>query len=102
MKLELSHSLSRDEAKRRIEKLAQYWSQQYGVTANWNGDSVKLNGKVKGIAFDATVQIADKVVHAEGTDPGFLIRAAATAYLKQKLADYLDPKKTDADLAKLA
>jgi putative polyhydroxyalkanoate system protein len=102
MKLELPHSLSREEAKRRIERLAGYWQKQYGVQATWSGDSVKLVGKVKGIAFDANVQIGDKAVHADGTDPGMLVRAMATAYLKQKLADYLDPNKSEAELTKLA
>ncbi len=102
MKLEQAHSLSREDAKRRIEKLADYWRTKYGVSVAWTGDSVKITGKLKGIAIDAKVQVNERTIVAEGSDPGLLMRAAATAYLKGKLADYLDPRKSEADLAKLA
>ena len=50
-------------------------------------------GKVKGVAFDATLTIHPDKVEAVGTDPGVLMRAVTTAYLKRKLALYLDPSQ---------
>jgi hypothetical protein len=61
------------------------------VAVSWEGDSARLVGAVKGINFDATLTVRDGQVDAEGTDPGMLMRAVTTAYLKKKLAIYLDP-----------
>ncbi len=94
MKFEHPHTLGKDEARRRIEKLGGYWSTRYGVTVAWTGDSARLTGSVKGVRFDATLTVRDGQVAAEGTDPGMLMRAVTTAYLKNKLALYLDPRKT--------
>lgn len=102
MKFNHPHSLGKGEAKRRLEKLAGYWQQKYGVAVQWQGDSARLKGSVKGIDFDAAFTVRDDVVEAEGTDPGLLLRAVATGYLKRKLSDYLDPSRTDDDLSRLA
>lgn len=102
MKFSQPHSLGKDEAKRRVERLTSYWHSRYGVTVDWQGDQARFCGSVKGIDFDANVTIADGSIEAEGTDPGFLVRAAATAYLKKKLSDYLDPSKSTEDLERLA
>ena len=91
MKFEHSHTLGKDEARRRIERLASYWSTQYGVAVAWSGDSAHLVGKVKGVDVDATLTVRDGLVDAAGTDPGLLMRSVATAYLKRKVAMYLDP-----------
>jgi len=98
MKFDHPHSLGKDEAKRRIERLADYWKTQYGVSVSWNADSARLVGAVKGINFDATLTVRDGSVDAEGTDPGMLMRAVTTAYLKKKLAIYLDPKVRPEDI----
>ncbi len=91
MKFDHPHTLGKDEAKKRIERLAGYWQSKYGVAVSWEGDSARLVGAVKGINFDATLTVRDGQVDAEGTDPGMLMRAVTTAYLKKKLAIYLDP-----------
>jgi len=98
MKLEQSHTLGKDEARRRIERLANYWSTNYGVGVNWNGDSARFVGTVKGISFDAVLTISEKQVNAEGNDPGFLMRAIVTGYLKKKIATYLDPSVRPEDI----
>jgi hypothetical protein len=102
MKFSQPHSLGKDEAKRRVERLTSYWHTQYGVNVDWQGDQARFRGKVKGIDFDANVTISESAIEAEGTDPGLLIRAAATAYLKKKLSDYLDPSKNADDIERLA
>lgn len=98
MKFDHPHSLGKDEARRRIERLSAYWSSQYGVAVSWVGDSAHLNGSVKGVTFDATLTVGQAKVEAEGTDPGILMRAVTTAYLKKKLALYLDPSKRAEDI----
>lgn len=98
MKISQKHSLEKAEAKRRVEKLTDYWKSEYGVAVTWNGDEAHFEGDVKGIHFDANVIVGDDAIKAEGSDPGFLIRAAATTYLKSKLSTYLDPAKKLEDL----
>lgn len=101
MKFEQPHQLAKDEAKRRLTLLLEHWQSRYGMNVTWDGDSAKVIGKVKGIDFDAGLTVADASVRAEGTDPGLLLRAAATAYLKKKLAAYLDPAKSAEDIKQL-
>jgi hypothetical protein len=98
MKFEVSHSLPKDEAKKRVEQLLHYWGTKYGVKADWSGDGAKLNGKVMGINLDASFVITDKAVQGEGTDPGMLLRGQAKAYLQKKFATVLDPSKSLADV----
>jgi hypothetical protein len=102
MKFQQPHSLPKEEALRRIEKLTRHWQTKHGVNVTWTGDSARLVGTVSGISFDAKVVVAERQVDAEGTDPGMLVRAMATAYFKKKLADYLDPRKSLEDLERQA
>jgi len=103
MKFEQAHTLGKDEAKARVQVLTKYWHDRYGVAVNWTSDySAHAKGSVKGVEFDATLTIRDSDVSAEGTDPGFLVRAAITAYLRQQLSEYLDPKKSVEDLGRMA
>jgi hypothetical protein len=98
MKFDHPHTLGKDEARRRIEKLCGYWHDKYAVSVTWTGDSARLLGNVKSIAFDATLTLRDTSVEAEGTDPGVLARVVITTYLKKKLALYLDPSKRLEDI----
>jgi hypothetical protein len=98
MKFEVSHSLPKDEAKKRVEQLLHYWGNKYGVKADWSGEGAKLVGKVMGIQLDASFTITDKAVQGEGTDPGMLLRTQAKAYLQKKFAAVLDPSKSLAEV----
>lgn len=102
MKFSQVHSLGKDEAKRRVERLTNYWHEQYGVSVDWQGDNARFRGSVKGIVFDANVTVNDRSIDAEGTDPGLLVRSVATAYLKKKLSDYLDPSKSVEEIERMA
>lgn len=93
MEFSQNHSLNKEEAKQRVAKLAECWKNEYGICVDWNGDKAHLQGDVKGFSVDAHVTVNDKSIDAEGKDPGFLMRKVATAYLKSKLSDCLDPKK---------
>ncbi|SEK66983.1 MULTISPECIES: polyhydroxyalkanoic acid system family protein [Stigmatella] len=98
MKFEVPHSLPKDEVKKRVEQLLQYWGSKYGVKADWAGDGAKLMGKVMGINLDASFTITDKAVQGEGTDPGMLLRSQAKSYLQKKFGAVLDPGKSLTDL----
>jgi hypothetical protein len=99
MKFEVSHSLPKEEARKRIEKLTQYWV-KHGINSSWAGDSATLTGKVMGVQFDAKLAVTDKSVGGEGTDPGMLLRGTAKKYLEGKFATFLDPSKSLSDLDK--
>lgn len=94
LKLEVPHTLSKDEARKRIASLVDHWANKYGVKVDWSGDRAKVAGKVMGITLDANLEVSDKKVSGEATDPGFLFRDKAKKYLTEKLNDTLDPKKT--------
>ena len=94
MKISQKHTLDKAEALRRVEKLTAFWKREYGVNVEWDGDKGRFAGDVKGIHFDAQVTVGDNEINAEGSDPGLMIRAVATTYLKKKLAEYLDPAKS--------
>ncbi len=98
MKFDIPHSLPKEEVKKRVEQLLQYWGGKYGVRADWQGDSARLIGKVMGINLDASFVITDKAVQGEGTDPGLLLRGQAKAYLQKKFGEVLDPSKSINDL----
>ncbi|MFY0523268.1 polyhydroxyalkanoic acid system family protein [Archangium gephyra] len=94
MKFEVPHSLPKDEARKRVEQLLQYWAEKYGVKANWAGDGAKVIGKVMGINLDANFTITDGAIQGEGTDPGMLLRGQAKSYLQKKFSAALDPSKS--------
>jgi hypothetical protein len=98
MKFEVSHSLPRDEARKRVEHLLQHWGTKYGVKSDWAENGARLNGKVMGINLDATFVITDKAIQGEGTDPGILLRGQAKSYLQKKFGAVLDPTKSLADV----
>jgi hypothetical protein len=98
MKFEVPHSLPKDEVKKRVEQLLQYWGTKYGVKADWAADGARLVGKVMGIQLDATFVITEKAVQGEGTDPGMLLRGQAKSYLQKKFGAVLDPSKSLADV----
>ena len=98
IKFEVPHGLSKDDAKKRVEQLVDYWKRKYGVAVSWAGDAAKLSGKVMGISIDADLQISDKKVGGEATDPGLLLRGQAKSYLTRKFQAYLDPNKKPGDV----
>jgi Putative polyhydroxyalkanoic acid system protein (PHA_gran_rgn) len=100
MKFDVPHSLPKDEAKKRLEQLVDYWSSKYGVKSQWSGDSATIAGKVMGIALEASFEVRDGVVAGEGTDPGLLLRSKAKQYIQEKVGAFLDPNRNPADLTR--
>lgn len=91
MKFEVPHSLSKDEARKRVGELLTYWSDKYGIQSTWAGDKAHVQGKAMGISINADLEVSERGVGGEATDPGFLFRDKAKKYLTQKFSDYLDP-----------
>jgi putative polyhydroxyalkanoate system protein len=98
MKFDVNHSLSKDQARERVQKLMTYWGDKYGVKSEWNGDQASVLGKVMGINLEANFEVRDGQVSGEGTDPGMLLRGQAKKYIQGKFDEFLDPSKSDADL----
>ena len=90
MQLTRSHNLGKDESRRRIERLASYWHEKYGVTVHWQGDRAQLTGRVKGISFEAEFVVGDTTVQANASDPGWLFRSKVKHYVGDQLDKYLD------------
>src|SRR4051812_41981763 len=100
IKLDIAHKLTDEEARKRVEALLGYWTRKYGVQAKWQGDLVTFAGKQMGVTIDGKLTITPGKLVGDAADPGFLLRAQAEKYLKKKFENYLDPKKTLADLAR--
>ena len=94
MKVQHAHSFDREEARNRLEALTHYWSTKYGISSRWSGDTVHVNGKVKGIKFEGDIQVADGRI-AGDVKAGFLAeKLGGRQYVEQKLQEYFDPGNT--------
>lgn len=91
LKFEVSHRLSKDEARKRVDSLLGYWNQKYGLKVDWSGDTAKLAGKAMGISLTGNLSVLDSKVSGEATDPGFLLREKARKYITSKFEKALDP-----------
>ncbi|MGQ0506977.1 MAG: polyhydroxyalkanoic acid system family protein, partial [Myxococcaceae bacterium] len=92
MHFSIPHSLPIPKALRRVELLTSYWSEKYGVTARWSGQTAELQGHIFGMNLDAHLEVTDTKVGGDVSDPGFLMRGTARNYLQRKFSTYLDPK----------
>lgn len=100
IKLDIPHSLAPDEAQKRVEALFGYWGRKYGVKSNWASEIATFAGKVMGISFDGQLSVLAGKITGDAADTGLLLRGQAEKYLKRKFADYLDPAKKLANLAR--
>ena len=69
-----SHSLPKDEAKKKAEELAQGMADKLGLVWAWQGDAIEFNAP-SGVAKGAkgSVQVTDKVVRVQ-VDLPFMLR----------------------------
>jgi hypothetical protein len=93
--IEAPHSLSRDEARQRVQELLDYWCNRFGVQKRWSGDTALVHGQVMGVSIDAELVVGDHEVFATASDPGLLLRGAALDYVGRKLRKYLNPSYED-------
>lgn len=94
MKLDLTHSFSKDEAVARLKTLTEYWGSKYGVKSRWDDDQAHIAGKVSGVKFEGDFRVADDRVTGD-VKAGFLAeKLGGKRYVEDKLADYLDPSNS--------
>jgi|CXWL01.1.fsa_nt_gi hypothetical protein len=94
LKFEVPHTLSVEEAKKRVEALLSAWNRKYGVKATWTGETAKLEGAAMGVSVNGHLTVFAGKVGGESTDPGMLLRGQAQKYLTRKFGEYLDPTKS--------
>lgn len=92
MKFEVPHQLSKDQARERVNRLLEYWNRKYGIQSDWSGDRAQVAGKAMGIGINARLEVTDRAITGEASDPGFLFRDKARKYLTDKFNAALDPK----------
>jgi hypothetical protein len=92
MRIEVTHSLPKDDAKARMQALGDYLFNKYDIKVAWDGDKASANGKYLVVTINGTMTVTDKFVDFEGKDPGFLFRGKAKDYLTGKITTYLDGK----------
>jgi putative polyhydroxyalkanoate system protein len=100
LKFMVPHTLSKEDARARMEALLRHWADKYGIQQSWSGDTAKVNGKVMGIQLAATLTVQDRAVEGEASDPGMLLRGQARKYLEEKLRSFLDAARTLADITR--
>lgn len=100
IRLDIPHGLPVDEAKQRLEALLGYWTRKYNVKGSWAGEVATFSGKALGVTIAGQLTIHPAKLVVESADPGFLLRGQAEKYLRRKFGEYLDPKKTLAELSR--
>ncbi|HLL24054.1 MAG TPA: polyhydroxyalkanoic acid system family protein [Kofleriaceae bacterium] len=99
MEIDFKYALSDTDARARLEILGQYLRNKHGILVSWMDDTrAKFTGKYLVVKIDGELTIKNGRAQFRGEDPGFLWRGRAKDYIESKLAKYLDPKVTSADL----
>ena len=88
---EVTHPFSRTDARTRVQQLLEYWKGRFGVQNSWAGDHAFVSGRVMGIDFRARIDVNERAVDADTSDPGALLRGSARDYIGRKLKKYLSP-----------
>ncbi len=99
MEIDFKYALSDQDARARLEILGQYLQNKHGIKVSWiEDDRAKFAGKYLVVKIDGELTIRNGLAQFRGEDPGFLWRGRAKEYIQSKLAKYLDPSATSADL----
>ena len=86
------------EAVERLQALTDYWVAKYGLQGSWSGSEGQVSGKVKGVKFSGVIKVVEGRVTAD-VKAGFLAeKLGGRQYVEGKLADYLDPSRSVAEL----
>lgn len=99
MEIDFQYALSDQDARSRLEILGQYLGNKHGIKVTWVDDGrARFTGKYLVVKIDGELTVKNGKAQFRGEDPGFLWRGRAKDYIESKLAKYLDPKATPADL----
>lgn len=74
IKIEVPHQLTREDAKSRLEKKAEFLEGRFGeqvkdMTQSWVGNVLNFGFKTMGLRFDGTVDVEDNRVVVNGDVP---------------------------------
>ncbi|MDQ3369538.1 MAG: polyhydroxyalkanoic acid system family protein [Myxococcota bacterium] len=99
MEIDFPYVLSEQDARARLEILGQYLNNKHGIKVSWlDADRARFSGKYLVVKIDGELSLKNGRAQFRGEDPGFLWRGRAKEYIESKLAKYLDPKVSSADL----
>jgi hypothetical protein len=99
MEIDFPYTLSDQDARARLDLLGEYLVNRHGIKISWIDPSrARFSGKYLVVKIEGELTLGNGHAQFKGEDPGFLWRNRAKEYIKNKLATYLDPKTTAADL----
>jgi Putative polyhydroxyalkanoic acid system protein (PHA_gran_rgn) len=99
LNIEHKHGFADDEARTRVQALADYMCAKHGMQVSWVDDTCfRMHGKYKIVNIDATIKLSSGKIDVVGKDPGMLWRGPAKAYITKKIEQYLDPSATPESL----
>ena len=99
MEIDFPYVLSDQDALSRLQILGTYLANRHGIKVTWVDDTrAKFNGKYLVVKIDGELSLGSGHARFKGEDPGFLWRNRAKDYIQGKLAKYLDPAATLAQL----
>ncbi len=99
MEIDYRHALAEDDARARLQALGEYLTNRHGIKVTWlDASRAKFSGKYLVVKIEGELSMGPGIAKFRGEDPGFLWRRKAADYIEGKLAKYLDPKVTLADL----
>jgi len=99
MEIDFPYVLAEDDARSRLDILGQYLQNKHGIKVSWvDPDRARFSGKYLVVKIDGELTLGNGRAQFRGEDPGFLWRGRAKDYIESKLAKYLDPKVTAAEL----
>ena len=61
MKVQKTHCLGKDEARKRVADVAESLSSKYGVSSSWDGDDLKIDGS----GVSGCISVAEQSVNAQ-------------------------------------
>jgi putative polyhydroxyalkanoate system protein len=61
MKIKRDHSLGLNEARKRVESIAESLGNKYGLSSNWEGNALKITGS----GVNGRIDVADQSVNVD-------------------------------------
>jgi predicted GNAT superfamily acetyltransferase len=99
MEIDFPYALSDQDARSRLDLLASYLNNRHGIQVTWiDGERARFIGKYLVVKIDGELTVGNGHARFRGEDPGFLWRSKAKDYIQNKLAKYLDPNASTAEL----
>lgn len=88
MKITRKHTLGVDEAKRRIDKVADELGGKLNLTSRWDGDYLRVNGR--GVSGRIAVEPDSVEVHVTLGLPMLMLREPIRVAIEESIDHYID------------